>query len=246
VAIVSEAFARRSWPGQDAIGQRLKIPLPPTEYHDTWLTVVGVAGDARYRELAASRLDLYMSYRQSDHRPHHLVLRTRSDRAGLATSVLRVLRELDPEQPAPPIVPLGDAVSEALGAPRFGARMLSSFALVAVLLAALGLYGSVAYSVGRRTREIGLRVALGAKPRDVARLVLREGLWPALGGISLGLVLALAATRLIADLLFGVGPTDATTLAAAAVLLALTAILASALPARRALRIAPVVALREP
>jgi predicted permease len=246
VAIVSETFARRYWPGRDPIGQRLKVPLPPTEYHDAWLTVIGVAGDARYRELAASRLDFYMSHRQSDHRAQHLVLRTRAESAGLAASVLRVLRELDPEQPAPRIVPLRDAVSEALGTPRFAARVLSAFAAVALLLAALGLYGSVAYSVGRRTREIGVRVALGARPRHIAGLVFREGLLPALAGIVLGTALALQTAQLIAGLLFGVGPSDVTTLASAAALLTLTAVLASALPARRATGIAPVVALREP
>src|SRR4029450_11673036 len=119
--------------------------------HDLALPLVGWGGARPYRRLAASRLDFYMSYRQSNHRPGHLVLRTRAESAGLAASILGILRDLDPEQPAPAIVPMGDAVSEALAAPRFAARMLSAFAALAVLLAALGLYGSVAYSVGRRT-----------------------------------------------------------------------------------------------
>jgi putative ABC transport system permease protein len=245
VVVVSETLARRYWPGQDPIGRRLKIPLPPTEYHQAWLTVVGVAGDARYRELRATRLDLYMPHRQSDHRPHHLVVRTRGDVAGLPAALRRVVREHDPEQAAPAVVTMTDAVSAALGGPRFAARVFSAFALVALLLAALGLYGLVAYSVGRRTREIGLRVAFGARPRDVGRLVLGEGLRPALLGLALGLAVSLAGARLLSSLLFGVGPDDAITLAAASALLIAIAVLASAVPARRALRVQPAVSLRQ-
>ena len=245
VAIVSDALARRYWPGQDPIGKRLKIPLPPTAYHDAWLTVVGVAGDARYRELTATRLDLYMPHRQSDHRPHHVVVRTRGV-AGLPAAILRTLRELDPEQPAPRIVAMTDVVDEALAGPRFAARVLTGFALVGLALAALGLYGLIAYAVGRRTREIGVRVTLGARPFDVARLVLREGLLPAALGVAVGLAGALAAARLVSTLLFGVGPTDALTLAGASVLLLGVAALASVLPAGRALRVQPSATLREP
>jgi len=245
VVVVSEALAERYWPGQDPIGKRLKIPLPPTEYHQAWLTVVGVAGDARYRELRATRVDLYMPHRQSDHRPHHLVVRARGDVTGLPAALQRVVRELDPEQPAPEVVAMTDAVSAALGGPRFAARVFSAFALVALLLAGLGLYGLIAYSVGRRTHEIGVRVALGARPKDVARLVLGEGLRLALVGLALGLTASLAGARLLSNLLFGVGPTDALTLAVASALLIAIAALASALPARRALRVQPAVALRQ-
>jgi predicted permease len=246
VAIVSDALARRYWPGQDPIGKRLKIPLPPTEYNGAWLTVVGVAGDARYRELQATRLDLYLPARQSDHRPHHVVVRATGDLGPLESSILRTLRGLDPGRPAPRIVSMTSVVHDALAGPRFAARVLSAFALVGLLLAALGLYGLVAYSVGRRSREIGLRVTLGARPQDVARLVLREGLAPAAVGVVLGLAGALAAARLGAKLLYGVAPTDAVTLAAAAALLLAVAALAAGLPAARALRVEPSVALREP
>jgi putative ABC transport system permease protein len=246
VAIVSDALARRYWPGQDPIGKRLKIPLPPTPYNGAWLTVVGVAGDARYRELTATRLDLYMPALQSDHRPHHVVVRTRGETAGLTASILGTLRALDPEQPAPRIVAMTDVVHEALGGPRFAARVVGAFAVTALLLAALGLYGLIAHAVGRRTREIGLRVTLGARPRDIARLVLREGLLPAALGVALGLAGAAFAARLVSNLLFGVGPTDALTLAGASILLLCVAALASALPAGRALRVQPSVTLREP
>jgi len=246
VVIVGESLARREWPGQDPIGKRLKLPLPGTECDGKWLTVVGVATDARYRELTATRLDLYMPHRQSDHNLHHVVLRTHGAAAGLPSAILRVLREDDPSQPAPRIVGMSDAVSEALGVPRFAARVLSAFGLVALFLAALGLYGLVAYSVSRRTREIGVRVALGARPVHVARLVVGDAVRPVLAGLVLGLAGALLASRLLAKLLFGVGPTDVATLTSAAVLLAAVALVAAAPPARRALAVDPATTLREP
>jgi putative ABC transport system permease protein len=245
VVIVSAGLAERSWPGQDPIGRRLKIPLPPTAYHDAWLTVVGVAGDARYRELRATRFDLYMPHRQSNNPTHHAVLRVRGDVAALGPAVVRAVRAHDPELPAPELVPLGHAVARALAVPRFAARTFSAFGLVALLLAALGLYGLVAHSVGRRTREIGLRVTLGARPADVVRLVLREGLLPALAGTALGTLTALGAARLLTSLLFGVSPTDGVTLACAAALLVAVSLLAAALPARRALAVEPATALRQ-
>jgi putative ABC transport system permease protein len=245
VVIVGETLARRAWPGQDPVGQRLKLPLPGTEYDDQWLTVVGVVGDARYRELTATRLDLYMPYGQSNHPLRHVVLRTRRKTAGLPAAILRVLRDDDPSQPAPRIVGMSDAVSAALGIPRFAARVLSAFGLVALLLAALGLYGLVAYSVSRRTREIGVRVALGARPADVARLVLGDGVRPALAGVVLGLAGALLASRLLMELLFGVAPTDLVTLAGASALLVVVAGLAAAVAARRALGLDPAATLRE-
>jgi putative ABC transport system permease protein len=186
-----------------------------------------------------------MPHRQSDHRQHHLVVRAHGDVAGLPAALQRVVRELDPQQAAPEVVAMTDVVSAALGGPRFAARVFSAFALVALLLAALGLYGLVAYSVSRRTHEIGVRVALGARPHHVARLVLGEGLRLALLGLALGLAVSLAGARLLSNLLFGVGPSDALTLAAASAMLLAIALLASALPARRALRVQPAVALRQ-
>jgi putative ABC transport system permease protein len=245
VAIVSETLGRRYWPGQDAVGKRIRIPVPRTEYDQAWLTVVGVVGDVRYRELTATRLDLYMPYHQSNVRPRHVVVRTSGRADGVPAAILRVLRELDPELPAPEVVAMSDVVSRALGGPRFAARVISAFAVVGLLLAALGLYGLVAYLVGRRTREIGVRVTLGARPLDVARLVLGEGLRPAVTGVLLGLAAAIVATRLLTSLLFGVGPGDALTLASASALLVAVAILAAALPLRRALRVQPAVTLRE-
>jgi putative ABC transport system permease protein len=242
--VVGEALARRFWPGQDPIGKRLKLPLPNTPFHDAWLTVVGVAGDARYRELQASRLDLYMSYRQADHRPRHLVVRGRVDPHALAEPMRELIRQLDPEVPVTDVLTMSQAVSMALGGPRFAARVFGAFALVALTLSALGLYGLLAYSVSRRTREIGIRVALGADRHDVRRLVLREGLALTGGGIAIGLAAAGLASRSLRSLLFGVGSADAATFAAGPVVLAATAVAAALLPARRAARVDPAVALR--
>lgn len=242
--VVSEALAHRYWPGQDPIGKRLKLPLPDTPFHDAWLTVVGVAGDARYRELQASRLDLYMSYRQANHRPHHVVVRTRISPHALAEPMRELVRGLDPEVPVTDVLTMSEAVSKALGGPRFAARVFGAFALVALLLSALGLYGLLAYSVSRRTREIGVRVALGATRTDVRRLVLREGLALTTSGIAIGLAVAWAASRSLESLLFGVTAADAITYAVGPALLAAVALVACLLPARRAARVDPAVALR--
>jgi len=242
--VVSEAMAQHSWPGQDPIGKRIKLPLPDTPYHDAWLTVVGVAADARYRELQESRLDLYMSYRQADHRPRHLVVRGRIDPRALAEPMRELVRQLDPDVPVTDVLTMSDAVSQALGGPRFAAYVFGAFALAAVTLSALGLYGLLGYSVGRRTREIGIRVALGADRHDVSGMVLREGLALTGAGIGLGLLAAWLVSRSLKSLLFGVGAADPATFATGATVLVLAAVAASLLPARRAARVDPAVALR--
>jgi putative ABC transport system permease protein len=244
VVVVSEALARRYWPDQDPIGQRIKIPLPPTEFHDQWMTVVGVAADVRYRELRATRLDLYMSYRQSDHPSQHLVVRSGGDVALVAPLVRRTVQEQAPELPAPAVTMMDHVVSEALGDSRFAARLFSAFALVALLLAALGLYGLLAWSVSRRTREIGVRVALGARPIDVGRLVVGEGLALVAAGLTLGVLAALLSAHALSALLYAVEPTDGLTLVAASALLVGVGALSCWVPTRRALRLDPVVALR--
>jgi putative ABC transport system permease protein len=244
VVVVSESVARRAWPGEDPVGKRLKIPLPPTPYHDTWLTVVGVVADARYREIQASRFDLYMSFLQSDHGPNHLVVRSSTDPAALVPAIREVVRGLDSDQPVTEAATMTQIVSEALGGPRFAARVFGAFAVVALLLAALGLYGLLAYAVSRRTREIGVRMAVGASPGNVRRLVLREGLGLTVAGIVLGLFAAAAGARLLGTLLYEVRPSDPVTFAAVPILLLGVAGLACLLPARRATRVDPIVALR--
>jgi predicted permease len=201
VVVVSESMARRYWPAADPLGQRLKIPLPGTPYHDAWLTVVGVAADARYRELRNSRLDLYMSFLQADHKPHHVVVRFSGDASTLADAIRRVVRSLDADQPVEEVVLMSSVVTSALGGPRFAAQLFSAFAGIALLLCGLGLYGLLSFSVSRRTREIGVRVAVGATPASVRRLVLREGLLLSALGIGVGLSGAAIGSRALSGLL---------------------------------------------
>jgi putative ABC transport system permease protein len=244
VVVVSEALARHAWPDEDAIGKRLKVPQLDTPYHQAWLTVIGVVGNVRYRELRASRLDLYMSQLQADHRSGSLLVRTRAEPMVAAPAVRNTVWSLDKDKAPPAVALMTGVVSEALAGPRFVASVFGAFALVALALSALGLYGLLAYATARRTREIGVRVAVGAGPRDVGRLVLKEGLQLAVTGIACGLAVSWAGTRLLRSLLYGVESTDVATFAAAVGLLLAVALLACGLPMRRALRVDPVEALR--
>jgi ABC-type antimicrobial peptide transport system permease subunit len=209
------------------------------------LTVIGVVGNVRYRELQASRLDLYMSQLQADHRSGSLMVRTRGEPTAVAAAVREVVWGFDKDKAPPTVSVMTDVVSEALARPRFATSIFVGFALVALMLSALGLYGLLAYSTARRTREIGVRVALGARPRDVGQVVLREGLQLTTAGVACGIALAWATTRLLQSMLYGVEPTDGVTIAAAVGVLLAVALLASGLPLRRALRVDPAEALRE-
>ena len=245
VVVVSEALARRYWPGQDAVGKRIRTPMPSPPYKQTWMTVVGVTAAARYRELEASRYDVYMSYLQSEEGLRHVVVRTSGDPMALAPAVRAAVTAVDKDVILTDVTSMTSLVDVALGGARFGMQVLSGFALVALLMAALGIYGVVAYVVGRRTREVGIRMALGARAADVLSLVLRQGMRPVAVGLGAGLVLALALGRLSAGLLFEVPSYDPMTLVAATTLLLGVALFACALPARRAARIDPAQALRD-
>jgi len=245
VVVVSEALARRYWPGQAAVGKRIRIPMPSPPYEQTWMTVVGVMAPARYRELHTSRYDVYMSYLQSEEGLGLFVVRTSGDPIALTPAVRAAVKAVDPGIILTDVTSMASLVDVALGGARFGMQLLSGFALVALLMAALGIYGVVAFLVSRRTREVGIRMALGARAGDVLGLMLRQGMAPVLAGLAVGLALALALGRLGAGLLFEVPPHDAATLAAAAAVLTSAALLACALPARRAARIDPAQALRD-
>ena len=184
-----------------------------------------------------------MSQLQADHRTGSLMVRTRVASA-VAAAVRETVWSMDKDKAPPTVITMTSVVSEALATPRFATRVFGAFALVALFLSALGLYGLLAYSVTSRTREIGVRVALGAQPKHVGHLVLREGLGLTLTGIALGLAVAWAGTRLLESLLYGVKATDGLTFAAVAGLLLVVAVLACGLPLRRALGVDPAVALR--
>jgi len=243
VIILNEALARRLWGREDPVGQRLRI-----RGETTTREVVGVVRDVHHPALWQSPpANLYYPLFQSypwDRSAVTLHLRTTASPALLAAAVRREVRALDNTLPVFGVRRFTQLLEESLWAPRLFNAVLGAAGVLALLLAAVGLYGVVAYGVERRTREIGVRVALGAGSGDVLRLVVSQGLWLALAGVAAGLVMALAATRVLASLLYGVGANDPATLGAVCLVLVGAALLASYIPARRAMRVDPVVALR--
>jgi predicted permease len=248
VALVNETMARTLWPGADPLGRRFRLGGDERP----WTTVVGVVRDVRsggLREPAAP--EFYVSLAQFrrfagwTRSSMTLVVRTAGDPARLAPSVRRALAATDPELAAADVRTMRQVVDRSVAQPRFTMLLLSTFGGVALLLAAVGVYGVISYGVAQRTREFGIRTALGARRADVLRLVLGQGLGLAALGVGLGLVGALAATRALRSLVFAVRTTDPATYAAIAVLLLGVAALASLVPARRATRADPTRALRQ-
>jgi putative ABC transport system permease protein len=243
VAIISEAVARHTWPGADPLGRRIK--LGPPEGPGEWHTVAGIVGETRYRELTTPQPTLYLPIRQfGGPVPMSLAIRTRRDPAAVTAQVRQVLPQIHPQLMLVGGGPLRQLLAAPLARPRFSTLLLGSFAGVTLLLAAVGIYGAMAATTRYRTREIGVRLALGATPQGVRALVLRQGMWLALWGSVLGLGAALLATRALRGSLFSISPTDPLTFAAVALLILATAALACYLPARRASRVDPVHALR--
>jgi putative ABC transport system permease protein len=214
VVVVSESLAARSWPGADPIGKRIKIPLPDTPYHDTWLTVVGVVADARYREIQAARLDLYMSYLQSNHPLNNLMVRTYTDPALLSGAIVGVIHDIDPYLPVTETTSMSRIVHQALGIPRFATQLFSAFALAAIALAAFGVHALLAFWVASRTREMSVRRALGAQARDIWQLVFGQVFGLTCIGLTLGLIAAALGGRLLGSLLYEVNPHDPITYSA--------------------------------
>jgi putative ABC transport system permease protein len=248
VAIVSDQLAQLLWPGTDPIGKRLTVGFGPPE-QQPWLTVVGIAGDVKQTALGdatppAIYVPLFQAPRPFLLRNLTFVLRTAGDSTNVGPLIRREIRNVDPNLPFDRVETmqalLGDSVSE----PRFRSTVLGLFAAAAVILVATGMLGVLAYSVARRTREIGLRMALGAQRIGVLRLVVGQALRMALAGLAVGLVAALALTRLLTRFLFDVQPTDPATFFAAAIVLMCSALLASYVPARRAATVDPLTALR--
>ncbi len=240
VVIVGRALAERYWPGQDPVGRRIRFPGD-----EGWRTVVGVAGDVKWNQLTeAGSGALYVPLAQGELGPMRLVVRSAADPAAVADELRAVVASVDRDTPVSDVRTAEQLVSASVAGPRFTMLLLSLFALVALALGAIGIFGVVSHATGQRRREIGLRVALGATPGDVRRLVVRQGATLTLAGLALGLVAALAVTRILAGLLHGVRPTDPGVLGGSIVLLAAVALGAAYLPARRATRVDPVEALR--
>jgi putative ABC transport system permease protein len=240
--LVNETFARRYFPGRNPLGERLKFL---GDYFDG--AIVGVVGDVRQRGLESDALpEMYISYLQKPMLwpTMNLVIRTTIDPAMLAASVRQAIQAVDPNQPIYNAQPMEQLVATSLAARRFSMLLLAAFAVLAVLLAAAGIYGVISFAVAERAREIGIRLALGAQARNVLQLVAVQGMKPILSGIALGVGAAYALTRLMKSLLFGVSATDPLTFAGVALLLLVVALLASLLPARRATKVDPLIALR--
>ena len=243
VVILSETMARGVFgSAADAVGKRIK--LYPSATDEPWRTVVGVAADVRYRELQNVRFDLYVPIAQGMAAVNHFAVRTETDPAAFLTTVRREVAALDPTQAVTRVATMEQLVAANLARPRFSAALLYWLSALALLLAAVGIYSVVAYSVAQRVGEIGVRVALGAQAGDILKLVIGQGMRPVVAGIGIGLVVSVALTRLPATLLYGVSATDPLTFGAVAVILALVALFACAFPARRATRVDPLVALR--
>ena len=241
VVVVNETFAKRYFPVQDPLGKHISL----SGAKGPWLEVIGLARDGKYITLGEAPAPfVYQSLAQRHESGMSLMVRTRSDPANFLASVRREVQAVEKNLPVTNLRPMTELLSNSLYSARMGAGLLGVFGLLALLLAAIGLYGVMAYSVTRRTREIGIRMALGAQRGDVLRLVLREGMTLVGVGIFLGLLGAFALTRLLASFLYGVSTTDPSTFIGIALFLAAVALLASFIPARRASKVDPMIALR--
>jgi putative ABC transport system permease protein len=245
VVIVSQSLAGRLWPGHDAIGRRLlTYGAPGDEKNPGWQTVVGIVEDARYREVETPRFDLYLPYKQAPNPVEHFMLRVTGDPMTVVPELRAAVATIDPEVTVENVTTMEQIVGRAFAPWRFNAVVVSALSLMAVTFAAVGLAALVAYAVTQRTREIGVRVALGAQRRDVIALLIKESVWMTFGGLAAGMLTAWLLRRLVASMLFGVVPDDVATFGGVAVVLAVVSLLAAYLPARRAARIDPAVALR--
>jgi len=244
VAIVNDALARRSWPGRDPVGRRFK--LGPLDSNRPWYTIIGVVGDMRRQGLEREAVpQVFESFLQNPPQSVDLCVRTSSDTPlTMAASLRAAVHRVEKNAPVYGVAPLNEQLGSYLALRRFQASLLAGFALVALLMAAVGIYGLIHYSIATRTREIGLRMAVGAQRADIVRMIIGEGLTLSLSGLALGLVGAWWLGRASSSLLFGVAGSDPVTFAAVSLLLSAVAILACYFPARRAMAVDPIVSLR--
>jgi putative ABC transport system permease protein len=243
VVIISEAMARRYWPNEDPIGKRLR----ESGSGNPWVTIVGVAGEVKYRRLPQNPNadpDVYFPLMQRPTGNLNLALRASVDPDSLIAAARSVLQKLDPDLPAYSVTTMAEQVASQTRQSRFSAWLLGIFGALALMLAAVGIYSVMAYAVEQHTREIGVRMALGAQASDVLKLVIGQGMLLALTGVALGLVASLALTRTMKNLLFGVAAADPLTYGAIALLLTLVALFACWIPARQATKVDPIIALQ--
>jgi len=249
VVVINEYMAQRYWPGEDAIGKRITLNNPSSSKMPAWLTVIGIVKNAvRYDWAAPPAEEFFLPYLQhTDTRSHYitLVVRTKGDPAALASIVENGIRQIDRNVTISEVQTMNAVVERANAEARFNMALLAVFAMVATVLSAVGIFGVMSYAVTRRRREIGIRLALGARRMEILQLIAGEGMVLALCGAAAGIAGALALTRLMAKLLYGVPPIDPLTFIAVPLLLTTVALAACLVPAFRAARISPVTALRQ-
>ncbi len=241
--VINEALARRYFPSDDPLGKHIVIgngrrPVAASE-------VIGVVKDVNHSSLAAKPMpEMYECYLQAPQLGMTLTVRSATDPRSVLPAIRRELASLDRDVPLSKVLTMADLMGESLAPSRFRSTLLGAFALFATILAALGVYGVMAYTLSRRTSEIGIRVALGARPGQVLELMIGRALRLSLTGVAVGLIAALWLTRFLKELLFAVGAADARTFAVAALILTATAMAAAYIPARRAMKVDPMTALR--
>jgi len=244
--IVDDLLARRAWPGESAIGKKLEIEsLSRKDNPRLFAIVVGVVAHLRIHDLTRDvREQIFIPHVQEPFNGVGVVLKVSGDANGVTKQIAQQMKTLDPGIAIRNLEPLESYVDDARAPMRFNLILIGIFGAIALTLAAVGLYGVMAYSVTQRSHELGIRIAVGASPRDILRLVLGQGIRMTLLGAGIGLVVSLAVTRALSSLLFGVSATDPLTFIAVPVVLAFVAALACYLPARRAMRVDPIIALR--
>jgi putative ABC transport system permease protein len=241
VVIINESMARKFWPDENPIGKRIGALCEK----EMCRTIVGVVGDVRHEGLTKDlRPEIYLPYLQIPLNSMAIVIRTSADPMNLVAAARSQIQAIDPDQPVSNIRTLEQHLADSVAQPRLLMSLLSAFAALALVLAAVGIYGVISYSVAQRTHEIGIRMALGAETGDVLRLVLGRSMALVIAGIAVGLGAAMALTKVLSNLLFSVSATDPVTFILVSALLALVALAASYIPARRATKVDPMVALR--
>jgi putative ABC transport system permease protein len=245
VAIINETMARQYWPGEDPLGKRFTMDDPNDKA--TWVTIVGIAGDVRQMGVDEPvKAEMYFPYQQGQepfYIPRDLTIRASVDPLSLVAAVRNEIHQVDPEQPISNIRTMGQMLGEETASRNLGMTLLTIFAGLALLLATVGIYGVLAYFVVQHTQEIGVRMALGAQRSNILGLVLKKGMTLTLLGVGIGLVIAFALTRLMTSLLYEVSAADPLTYVAISLLLTAVAFFACYLPARRATKVDPLVAL---
>ena len=240
--VINETFARRYFPDEDPLGHRINLDNPQTS---PWATIVGVVGDVRHEAMGQEPYpQMYAASAQNPPRGATLVMKTEADPSSLISAIRSEIRNLDASLPLYNIRPMEQLTRESMARPRFNTFLIALFAALALLLASVGIYGVMSYSVTQRTHEIGVRMALGAASTDITKMIVAHGLKVSLAGVAVGLAASFGLTRLMKSLLYGVSATDPITFTGIAALLTLVAIVACYIPARRATHVDPMVALR--